>query len=116
MQDLGFDGKESPLLDGTPRWLGKDSASNIAEVIGKDKVSTVSMTVAADTAHAQESGARLGLFVGTWCPSATSWVTQTLGSYSGTDIDKTKSFYGCSVQMQTLTVSDGALVIVSIDH
>lgn len=112
MEGQGFSGNESPLADGTPRWLGKDSSSNMAEAIGKDQLSSVSLTVIANAAN----GELLGRFVNTWCVPGMSWVRTTIGGYGGVDLDESKSFSGCSVHLQTLTASDGALVIVSIDR
>ena len=111
MEAEGFSGEESPLLDGTPRWLGRDSSSSMAEVIGSDRASTVSLTVQANEAN----GEMIGRMLNTWCPSGTDWVVSTIGGYSGTDLDEAETFSDCSVHVQTMAASDGALVIVSID-
>lgn len=112
MQGEGFSGRESPLADGTPRWLASDGSSNAFEAIGKDQLSSVSLTTIATTGN----GELLGRFMNTWCEPGRSWVATTIGSYEGVDLDESKAFSGCSAHLQTLTASDGAIVVVSIDR
>jgi hypothetical protein len=112
MQGQGFSGRESPLADGTPRWLASDGSSNMFEAIGKDQLSSVSLTTIASTGN----GELLGRFMNTWCQPGRSWVATTIGSYAGVDLDESKSFSGCSAHLQTITASDGAIVVVSIDR
>lgn len=114
----GFSGEENTLADGTPRWLGQrasDSASG--EVIGPDEaIDRVSMIVAVTDASAEAAGQEMGVFLQEFAPESVSWVSDTLSGFSGTDLDEEKRFGDRTVHVQTISASDGNLVVVTVDH
>src|SRR4051794_14986278 len=84
----GLTGSESPLADGTPRWLGRAGSSS-AEVIGAaGAVKAVSLTTIVDGAGGKLMGTTLGAFL----PDSPQWVTDQLTAHQGVNIDTSREF------------------------
>jgi hypothetical protein len=119
--DRGFTGEESPLADGTPRWLGDNNAaggSASGEVIGPEEaVTQVTYVATVSTVNAPEAGADMGDFLDKFAPGSRSWFADTLTSYtSGSELDEQEHFGDRTVHVQTLTASDGVLVVTTVEH
>ncbi len=120
LEGLGFDGSESPLSDGTPRWLGhRSSDSANAEAIGpSNAIDRVSITVGTGVDDANAAGAFIGSWVDHFAPSGgRAALSSMLDDYGGTtDIDESRHIGDRSIHVQTLTAVDGVIVVVTIDH
>lgn len=106
----GFTGSESPLADGTPRWLANGPNSAIGEVTGDPAVSKVSLVVAASG----ESGTLSGNFLSHFAPGSTSFLADVIQAAKTADQDQSRVFNGRTVEIQTLNVSGGYLVTMSV--
>lgn len=110
----GFVGEDSPLIDGTPRWLGRGPSAEILEVTGApNAIQSVTLTQVAG----EEAGALAGQFLNTFAGTeARLWFSSELRSYAGVDLDTSQSFGDVTVRLQTLSASDGALVLVTVER
>jgi hypothetical protein len=109
-EGLGYWGGEAPLTDGTPRWLAINDKGGIAEVVGAPRVREVSLAVVASTDTASD----MGSFVASWLPAAAEWLSETMDSYDGTDLNDEETYADRSIGVQTITVGDSVLVTLTI--
>src|SRR3712207_2835717 len=71
----GFTGHESPLNDGTPRWLGNGPQNSVGEVQGPGNTATkVSLIVAASG----ETGTLTGNFIARYAPGGTTFLNDVI--------------------------------------
>lgn len=118
-EGLGFRGFESPLADGTPRWLGqraRDSASVM--IIGPDNaIQEISVLIVASAeagALIAEAGALSDAFLIDYAPGSNAWFQTVLDSYKGADLDERQTFDDRSVHVMIMTANGGAMAIVTV--
>jgi hypothetical protein len=109
---FGFTGEDSPLADGRPRWLGQRASDGaVVEAIGPpDAITDVSLSVAASA----DAGTLAGIFLGTYAPGSIPFFQEVLDAAALEDQDQSRTIAGRTVRVQTLRVSDGALIVLSI--
>jgi hypothetical protein len=114
----GFVGKVSPLADGTPRWLAKRASDNaMFEAIGPPaSIEKVSLVLPVTVANASPMGALVGRALGVWLPEAADWLTVEIPAVVDGGGDISKSFAHGSVQVQSIVVSDGSLLTVTVNR
>jgi hypothetical protein len=120
LESLGFTGSESPLADGRSRWLGRrTSDSATAEVIGPaNAIDNVSLTVATDAEGAESAGTLVGGWLDRYAPvGGRDFFASAFDKYDGSaDLDESRDLGDRLLHIQTLTATDGVIVIVTIDH
>ena len=101
----GFTGKESPLSDGTPRWLGNGPLNSLGEVQGQpDTVSQLSLIAPISADSAQLTGA----FLNEFAPGSRDFLSTVLSSTqtSGPQ-DQTQRIGDRLVRVQTADIGSG---------
>ena len=105
----GFTGSESPLSDGTPRWLGNGPNRSVGEVQGpRDTTTKVSLIVAASS----ETGTLSGTFLGHFAPGSSEFLSEVIdATRSSGSQDQSRVISGRTVRIQTIDAGDGSYLV-----
>ena len=101
----GFTGKESPLADGTPRWLANGPLNSLGEVQGPgDTVTSLSLVAPITSDSAQLTG----VFLNEFAPGSRDFLSTVLAATqtSGAQ-DQSERIGGHIVRVQTADVGSG---------
>ena len=114
----GFIGKVSSLADGTPRWLANRASDQaIFEAVGQPaSIESVSLVLPVTADNASPMGVLVGRALGVWLPEAADWLAVEIGDIVDQGGDVSKTFPHGSVRVQSVVVSDGALVTVTVSR
>lgn len=112
----GFVGSDSPLADGRARWLASRSSDRaVFEAIGgAGGLAEVSLVLPVTAENASPMGALIGRALAVWVPEATDWLSGEIGDVVDGGGDVSKAFPGGTVRVQSLVLSDGSMVTVTI--
>ncbi len=116
-EDLGFTGGMSDLNTGEKRWLGRDDSSDMVEVTGPaDGVTSLSLTVAVSNDTADSAGTLMGLWLITYAPGSTDYVSNGINRLAAGGSGGSKRFGHVRVGVDGILATDGMIVIVTLDH
>lgn len=114
----GFVGTDSPLADGTPRWLAHRASDKVIfEAVGQPaNIENVSLVLPVTATNASPMGTLVGRALGVWLPEAADWLSVEIVDVIDQGGDVSKSFSHGSVRVQSIAASDGSILTVTVSR
>ncbi len=114
----GFRGEMNPLSTGQERWLAQNPAPHaaMAEVIGPaNAVESVTVTVAITDETGSAAGQLMAAMLLRYAPGSVDWVADTITA-ALLGQEPSRRFDDRTVNVVGIPVSDGALMVITVDH